>query len=157
MPSVEVVERVTIDAPQARVWALLKDVRQVVECVPGATLGEQRDDGRYDASIGVKFGVISLRFGGVARVTYDDASHSVTLAAQGRDMARTTRAAGDVVVGISTATAGTDVEVRGTFEFAGPTAHLAQTGARAVAGSILRSFAACLGRRIAAAQGGEAE
>ena len=156
MPSVEVVERVTIDAPEARVWSLLTDVREVVECVPGASLGGVREDGRYDASIGVKFGVISLRFSGVARVTYDEAARRVTLAAQGRDAARTTRAAGDVVVGVSAGASGTDLEVRGTFDFAGPTAHLAQTGARAVAGSILKSFASCLGRRVAAAQGGEA-
>jgi carbon monoxide dehydrogenase subunit G len=116
-----------------------------------------REDGRYDASIGVKFGIIALRFSGVARVSYDLPEHRVTLEAQGRDAARTTRAMGDVIVTLSEAPAGTGIEVRGTFEFAGPTAHLAQTGARAVAGSMLRSFAECIGQHVAVAQGGGSE
>lgn len=156
MPSVEVVERATIDAPPASVWALLADVRSVVECVPGAALGGLRDDGRYDATITVKFGMIPLRFSGAARVTYDGDARRVTLAAQGRDAARTTRAAGDVVVTVSDAPSGAAIEVQGTFDFAGPTAHLAQTGARAVAGSMIRSFAECIARRVTAAQGGQA-
>ena len=59
---IEVNEKIEVAADPQRVWNFLSDPRSVVECVEGAALGEQQEDGTYDASITVKFGPAKVAF-----------------------------------------------------------------------------------------------
>ena len=59
---IEVNERVDVAAPPQVVWELLSNPHAVVNCVNGATLGEQHPDGSFDASTVVKFGPAKVTF-----------------------------------------------------------------------------------------------
>src|SRR5688572_7470033 len=55
----------SFDVPCAsprEVWNLLSDPQAVVECVPGAALGEAHEDGSFDGSLAVKFGPAKVTF-----------------------------------------------------------------------------------------------
>ena len=43
---IELNERLEVASPPEQVWAILSDPRTVVTCVPGAELGDQKDDGK---------------------------------------------------------------------------------------------------------------
>ena len=51
-----------LDVDAARAWAVLRDVRTVAGCMPGATLTEQVDDAHYRGSVKVKVGPASAAF-----------------------------------------------------------------------------------------------
>lgn len=147
----EIVKRVVLVGEPDEVWALLGDYGSVVRCVPGARLGDLRADRKYDASISVRFGVVPLDFSGSALIEMDPEPRTLTVHAQGRDRARSTRALADVVVSVSPGlvTATTALDVRGTFEFAGPLAWVAEAGGRSVVDRMLQTFADALSRMLA--------
>lgn len=135
-------------------WALLGEPRDVVACLPGASLGERRADGRYPATIAVRVGPISVEFSGLATITPDEGAGTVAIRAEGRDRARTTRAAADISVSLSAEGAGSAIEVRGAFEFAGPLAHLAESVGGSVAARTMAAFAEGIARRVVPPDGG---
>ncbi len=53
---IEISERVEVPAAPRIVWDVLSDPRAVVDCMPGAKLGDRLEDGSYDATLTVKFG-----------------------------------------------------------------------------------------------------
>ena len=76
-------------APPRFVWDLLSDPRDVVECVPGAALGDKHEDGSFDGSLTVKFGPAKVTFRARIELELDAARWSD---ASPRE-AKTTRAA----------------------------------------------------------------
>src|SRR5262245_61252904 len=82
---IEVNERVDVAADRKAVWALLSDPRAVVECVSGASLGEQQEDGSYDAGITVKFGPAKVAFKAKVSIDFDPATMSGTVSSRGKD------------------------------------------------------------------------
>ena len=59
---IEVNEHIEVPAAPRIVWDLLSDPRAVVECVPGAALGDEHEDGSFDATLTVKFGPAKVAF-----------------------------------------------------------------------------------------------
>lgn len=82
---IEVNETIDVPSDPKTVWALLSDPRAVVECVSGATLGEQQDDGSYDAGITVKFGPAKVAFRAKVRIEYDHPGMSGKVISRGKD------------------------------------------------------------------------
>jgi uncharacterized protein len=74
-----------VAAPADQAWTLLTDLERVAPCLPGAAL-EGREGEAYVGSVKIKVGPISAHFRGTARfVEQDDAAHSATIAAAGKD------------------------------------------------------------------------
>src|SRR6185295_6052899 len=82
---IEVNERIEVSASPAVVWKILSDPRTVVECVEGAELGDQQEDGSYDATLVVKFGPAKVSFKAKVAVEYDAASMTGSVLARGKD------------------------------------------------------------------------
>lgn len=59
---IEVNEQIEVASAPQTVWDLLSDPRAVIDCVPGAALGEQQEDGSFDATLTVKFGPAKVTF-----------------------------------------------------------------------------------------------
>ena len=59
---IEVTERIEVPAAPQVVWGVLSDPYVVVECVPGAAVGDKHEDGSYDATFTVKFGPAKVAF-----------------------------------------------------------------------------------------------
>jgi len=82
---IEVSERIEVASPPAVVWALLSDPRAVVDCVPGAALGEQQEDGSYNAILVVKFGPAKVTFHSKVALEYDSAAMGGRVSSRGKD------------------------------------------------------------------------
>lgn len=75
-----------VDAAQA--WTVLRDVRTVAGCMPGAAITEQIDARHYKGTIKVKLGPATAQFNGDLEVIgIDEAEHRVQLRGKGADKA----------------------------------------------------------------------
>ncbi len=71
-------------APQI-VWDVLSDPRAVVDCMPGAKLGERLEDGSYDATVTVKFGPAKVTFRAKVALELDGTAMIGRVSSRGRD------------------------------------------------------------------------
>ena len=77
----------TVQRPIEDAWAVLTDLERIAPCMPGAELTEIEGD-VYRGLVKVKLGAIATNFKGQATfVDRDDAAHTATLKAEGRDVA----------------------------------------------------------------------
>src|SRR5438445_7565553 len=75
-----------VSAPPERVFAYLLDVNKVVGCVPGAQLSEVVDPTTFKGNVKIKVGPVTVTYNGTARISErDDAGHTATLTAEGRE------------------------------------------------------------------------
>jgi carbon monoxide dehydrogenase subunit G len=145
---IELNERFEVPSPPERVWAVLADPQAVVTCVPGAELGEQREDGAYDSKLTVRFGPTRVTFRATVSLTLDDASRTGNLEAHGRDTLGGTRMAATATFDVAGAPAGSAVEIRGQVDITGRLASLIEGGATAVVKRMSGEFAANLAQRL---------
>jgi carboxylesterase len=82
---IEINETFTVAAPADEVYRVLSDPSAVVECVEGASLGAQRDDGSYDGKMTVKFSALRVSFSGRVALELDADARQGTVRATGRD------------------------------------------------------------------------
>jgi uncharacterized protein len=146
-----VAHRFEVAAGSGAVWGALADVSAVLSCIPGTEVIGRRDDGRYEAAIGVHYGPIRLEFRGIADVTYDAASRAVRIQANGRDRSGATRASADLSLGLEPRSPrGTSVALDGVVDLAGAIAHVPAAGSEAVLDRLMESFAERLAAHIEA-------
>ena len=86
-------KRYPIDASPAQVWAVLRDVRTVAGCMPGATITDQIDATHYKGAVKVKIGPALAAFAGDIEVlAVDEAAHRTQLLGRGADKSGSTAA-----------------------------------------------------------------
>jgi carbon monoxide dehydrogenase subunit G len=149
---IEISERIEVPAAPGAVWHVLSDPRAVVECVPGAELGEQQEDGSYDAVLTVKFGPAKVAFRTKVTLELDEAAMSGRVSSRGRDNQGGTRVKTSmtfkVVEGAAPGTAAVPVEAQ--VEISGKLASLVESGANLVVKRMTKEFS----ERLAAKLGG---
>ena len=82
---IEVNERIEVASTPQTIWSILSDPAAVVECVEGATLGDKKEDGSFDAKMAVRFGPAKVSFAANVLVAYDEANKSGSVTARGKD------------------------------------------------------------------------
>lgn len=150
---IEVNERIEVSAPTRTVWALLSDPHSVVECVPGATLGEQHDDGSFDATLMVKFGPAKVTFRARVAVEFDETNMSGRVSSKGKDNQGGTRfnaSMGFRVVEQENGT-GSAVPIDAQVDITGRLASLVESGAALVVKRMTGEFSERLAARCAGA------
>ena len=86
-------KRYPIDASPAQVWAVLRDVRTVAGCMPGATITDQIDATHYKGAVKVKIGPALAAFAGDIEVlAVDEATYRTQLLGKGADKSGSTAA-----------------------------------------------------------------
>ena len=86
-------KRYPIDASPAQVWAVLRDVRTVAGCMPGATITDQLDATHYKGAVKVKIGPALAAFAGDIEVlAVDETAHRTQLLGKGADKSGSTAA-----------------------------------------------------------------
>src|SRR4029077_15398013 len=81
----QLVNEFTVNRPIDEAWAVITDVEKIAPCLPGAQLQEIEGD-IYRGVVKIKLGSITPQFKGQASFTdRDDAAHTATLKAEGRD------------------------------------------------------------------------
>lgn len=88
---IEIHERVEVPAAPHVVWELLSNPRAVVECVPGAALGEEQQDGTFNGTLVVKFGPARVTFRAKVALELDAGAMAGHVTARGRDKQGGTR------------------------------------------------------------------
>jgi uncharacterized protein len=83
---IEIRETFQVQAPIDAVWQFVTDPRQVVVCMPGATLDEVVDDHTFLGNVRVKVGAITASYKGRVRLTQvDHERHTLQMVAEGRE------------------------------------------------------------------------
>src|SRR5688572_6559848 len=151
---IEVSERIEVPAAPRAVWEILSNPRAVVECVEGAELGEQHDDGSYDARMVVKFGPAKVSFKQRFTLELDQAAMSGRVESRGKDNQGGTRVKTlmtfKVTEGVAPGSAAIPIDAQ--VEISGKLASLVETGANIVVKRMTVDFT----EKLAAKVGGTA-
>jgi carbon monoxide dehydrogenase subunit G len=140
---IEVNERIDVPAARPVVWGLLSDPRTVVECVQGATLGEQHDDGTFDATMMVKFGPAKVTFRAKVALELDAAAMTGKVTARGKDNQGGTRFHTTMSFGVTEQAEGqgSTIPITAQVDISGKLASLVETGAKVVVKRMTADFA----------------
>lgn len=83
---VKVDKRYPLEVDAERAWVVLRDLRSVSVCMPGAELTDQVDDSHFKGKVKVKVGPATALFDGdVIMQQVDDAARQIRLNAKGAD------------------------------------------------------------------------
>lgn len=150
---IEVNERIDVAAAPRVVWALLSDPRAVVDCVPGAALGEQLEDGSFDATMEVKFGPARIRFQARVTLELDAAAMTGHVTARGKDNQGGTRFRTTMTFGVTEQAEppGSAIPIAAEVEISGRLASLVEGGAKLVVKRMTTEFAERLAARCSTA------
>ena len=75
-----------VPLPPVEAWKTLRDIEEIVPCLPGAEITERVDELVYRGHIAVKLGPVALKFRGTAQFTeLDDTNHRARIQAQAQD------------------------------------------------------------------------
>jgi len=147
----------TVARPPDVVWGLFQDVPSVAQCLPGAELLGQSEDGSYDGKLSVKLGPMAASFEGKATVTPDAVTRSAVIEGKGVDRSGGSR--GQVRVNYSIAPEGTGskVGVVADVTLSGPVAQFGRTGLiNEMSKRLIGEFVECLEAKLAAVTPNEA-
>lgn len=137
----------SIDAPPADVWAVLRDPARVVACVPGASLGA-RDGDRFEGTCTVTVGPMEASFRGTGELALNETARSGTLRGRGQDSASRSGLDGVLDFGVTeNGAGGTTLRLDMLYRLTGP---LAQVGRPALVAEIADRLLARIGAALAA-------
>ncbi len=86
-------KRYPLEVGVDKAWAVLRDLRSVASCMPGAALTEELDPKHYKGTVKVKVGPTTALFNGEVQVLgVDEAAHQVRLHGKGADRGGSTAA-----------------------------------------------------------------
>ena len=147
---IEVNERVEVPAAPHQVWEVLSDPRAVVECVPGAELGEQHEDGSYDAALVVKFGPAKVTFRARFTLELDAAGMSGKVVSRAKDNQGGTRVKTNMAFQVvdGAAPGSSAVPITAQVEISGKLASLVESGANLVVKHMTKEFSERLAARL---------
>ena len=151
---IEIDEMIDIPAPPDQVWALLSDPHAVVDCVPGATLGEEHDDGSFDAGIVVKFGPAKVTFRARVMLELDPATMTGKVSSKGKDNQGGTRFSATMAYGVTGGTAPPQsiINIKANTEITGRLSSLVESGASLVIKYMTNEFSKRLAAKFSPSQ-----
>jgi carbon monoxide dehydrogenase subunit G len=141
--------RVTVDAPRAKVWAVLMDLPVAARCVPGTRDIAQAGDG-IRGTLDVRVGPVKLALGGtVAIASRDESAGTARLRADAEDqkLGGAVRAFVDLAV---SGDAPTELKISSDVAILGRIGELGQPLIARQADKVLAGFAECLRATVAA-------
>jgi len=150
----------SVGAPPDKVFAYLIDVNKVVGCVPGAELSEVVDPTTFKGKVKIKVGPITVAYSGTAKIVdRNDALHSATLEAEGRETTGPGSARAKALMSVEADGAGSTVKIVTDYNVAGRVAQFGRGVMEDVSRRIVNDMAACIKANVEAAEpaaGGDA-
>jgi hypothetical protein len=133
-------------------YALLLDLERVVPCMPGAELGDARDDGRRDLKVDVRIGPIKMSYKGNVEVTErDDDARRAVLRGSADETAGQGSAAADIAMTVTPNGAGSKVQTVADVQLRGRAAQTGRGIVEDVARRMIADMASCLDARYSRA------
>src|SRR5919112_1777802 len=147
-------EKFEVQAPVERVWQYVTDPKRVVECLPGAQLLEQKDDGTFLGAIKVKVGPMSMSYKGQGKFTdINEETHQVRMVGDAREV---TGSGSTKVSMLSTvvplANGGSEVSVNADVELAGKIVQFGRGMIEEVSRQMFRQFSTCVKQHLEVAE-----
>ena len=139
-----------VNVPVNDAWVILTDLERIAPCLPGAQLTEVEGD-TYRGQVKVKVGPIVAQFKGQASfVTRDDAAHTASLKAEGRDPTGKGTAAATITAQLTSVTpTSTKCTVVTELTISGKVAQFGRGALADVSDKLLAQFAENLNQLIA--------
>ena len=142
-------EKIEVACPPRTVWKLLSDPHRVVDCVPGAALGEEHEDGTFDGSLLVTFGPMKVTFKARVALELHDAAMVGNVTARGKDNQGGTRFSETMKFKVEEQNEGALITIDAEVEITGKLAGVVETGAKFVVKRITNEFSERLTARCA--------
>jgi carbon monoxide dehydrogenase subunit G len=148
---IEVNERVDVAASPDVVWELLSNPHAVVNCVNGATLGEQHEDGTFDATMVVKFGPAKVTFNTRFALELNAVAKTGLVTSRGKDNQGGTRVRATMKFSVieTSDPPGSSIPISAEVEVGGKLAHLVESGASFVVKHMTKDFSERLAEHLA--------
>lgn len=150
---IEISERVEVPAAPRIVWDVLSDPRAVVDCVPGAKLGDRLEDGSYDTTLTVKFGPAKVTFRAKVALELNGTAMVGHVSSRGRDDQGGTRVKTTMTFKVvaGQAPGSSVVPIDAQVEISGRLASVVESGATLVVKRMAGEFTERLAARCAKA------
>jgi carbon monoxide dehydrogenase subunit G len=143
----------SVGAPPDTVFAYLIDVNKVVGCVPGAELSEVVDPTTFKGKVKIKVGPITVAYSGTAKIVdRNDAQHTATLEAEGRETTGPGSARAKALMSVDPEGAGSLVKIVTDYNVAGRVAQFGRGVMEDVSRRIVNDMAACIKANVEAGQ-----
>jgi len=141
-----------VNVPVDDAWVILTDLERIAPCLPGAQLTEVEGD-TYRGQVKIKVGPIVAQFKGQASfVTRDDAAHTASLKAEGRDTTGKGTAAATITAQLTSVTpTSTKCTVVTDLTISGKVAQFGRGALADVSDKLLKQFSENLNQLIASA------
>ena len=141
-----------VNVPVNDAWVILTDLERIAPCLPGAQLTEVEGD-TYRGQVKVKVGPIVAQFKGQASfVTRDDAAHTASLKAEGRDTTGKGTASAIITAQLTSITpTSTKCTVVTDLTISGKVAQFGRGALADVSDKLLKQFSENLNQLIASA------
>ena len=134
-------------------FAYLLDVNKVVGCVPGAQLSEVVDPTTFKGNVKIKVGPVTVTYNGTARITdRDDARHTATLTAEGRETTGPGSARATAQMRVHTAGEGSTVEIVTEYHVTGRVAQFGRSVIPDVSRRLVQEMARCIQANLEASE-----
>ncbi|MGN6462510.1 MAG: SRPBCC family protein [Pseudolabrys sp.] len=146
----------TFDLPHPRelVWSKLNDVHFVAQCLPGASIVEDRGNNNYKGRMAVKVGPMAASFDGDIAIDSRRDDWTAVVSGKGSDTRSSSRASGSMTYKLADGASpnSTRVEVVSDINLAGPLAQFGKGGIiQEIANRITAEFIKNFEARLASA------
>ena len=140
-----------IGLPPERAYALLLDLEQVTPCMPGAELGERRDDGSYALLVKVKLGPMRFQYSGSVEIAErDEAARRAVLMGSARETRGQGAADARIMMTVvADGDAGSKVTTEADVNLTGRAAQMGHGVVESVAGALMGDMTRALQERFA--------
>ncbi|HLF60562.1 MAG TPA: SRPBCC family protein [Acidimicrobiia bacterium] len=137
--------------PTNVVWDFFQNVPDVAQCLPGANLTGQGEDGSYDGNLSVKLGPMAAAFEGNCVVVPDPDTLTATIEGKGTDRKGGSRGQVKVTYCVIAEGTGSRVTVDADLTLSGPAAQFGRTGLiNEMSRRLIGDFVDCLEAKLAA-------
>lgn len=154
----KITQEFTVPRPPDVVWAFFQDVPSVAQCLPGAELSGQNDDGSFAGKLAAKLGPMAAAFEGQCTVTPDHSTRSATIEGKGVDKRGGSRGQVKVDYAVHGVDAGSKVTVDADIQLSDPAAQFGRTGLiNEMSKRLIADFVGCLEAKLEAETVEEAE
>jgi MYXO-CTERM domain-containing protein len=143
----------TVEGDLETVWRTLLDLPRVAGCLPGATIRATADEGRYEGSMKVKIGPMTVSYDGSASlVDVNDEQHRAVISLRAREAKGQGTALATITNHVEAAGAAVRVRAETDLQVTGPQARFGRGVMEDVGNRVLGEFA----RRLQAELAGDA-
>lgn len=150
----EIASDFELDLPPDEAYALLLDLERVAPCMPGATLGGERDDGARELDVTVRLGPMKFTYGGTVRIAERDAeARRAVLLGSAQESRGQGSASARITMTVAAAEGGTArVDSLAVIDLTGRAAQTGRGIVEDVAKRMVGQMAECLAAKTAARQ-----